>query len=667
MGQLFGLNEMRALLVLFWAFLVAKAQEVRSSIDEELLIPNETESAGSADETCIAEDSSFGLDSGNSTSNDKEDPVEEELLNEALQKPVFFEKQDAIKYPFAEQLTLKPLPRNYMVASFQFQMASNNLSVGQSETDFDAYRHYTVFPKAISPILEYTNTRQLHLRFTHGLWDSESWGQLPHKGSKSGGNGVELWAVIEAGSKEIAFRHWVSLANSLSGLFCSSINFIDSERTTYPVSSFQPQGDGGLPVFNATNGLFLIRAALANEPICTENLTPFLKLLPTRGKSGISSLLDGHKVFDSNWHSMSLDVETTCDGNGCKYHMEELIEMVFNVPNTLARAEKPIPKPVKESDLKCDESKPHDNFECFPLPQSKEIKFRLSELFGKQIVGSSLISESPSQICADVSDNWKAYIDVDNMLFATDNNCFSVKENKLHDLYLESDDTTQVTPPESVPLYVSRSLTGYGQDSGGLRTVFKNPGNESVNAIYFEALPWYMRIYLSSLKIESADGLEIEDVVRGTYYLPAIDRERPTHLEYNLTIPANTTIALSYQFDKGLLKYAEYPPDANHGFEIESAVVTVLEPVRYEMRTATLLLSLSTPDFSMPYNVIILTSTVMGLAFGTLFNLMVKRLVPLEEADRQASLRPGLKGKVARMLKAFSLKRKKVDEVKKRQ
>lgn len=51
------------------------------------------------------------------------------------------------------------------------------------------------------------------------------------------------------------------------------------------------------------------------------------------------------------------------------------------------------------------------------------------------------------------------------------------------------------------------------------------------------------------------------------------------------------------------------------------------------MRTTSLLLSLPTPDFSMPYNVIILTSTVMALAFGSIFNLLVRRFVGTHEKE----------------------------------
>ena len=35
----------------------------------------------------------------------------------------------------------------------------------------------------------------------------------------------------------------------------------------------------------------------------------------------------------------------------------------------------------------------------------------------------------------------------------------------------------------------------------------------------------------------------------------------------------------------------------------------------------------------MPYNVIILTSTVMALAFGSIFNLLVRRFVGADEVD----------------------------------
>ncbi|EDO16035.1 hypothetical protein Kpol_1067p7 [Vanderwaltozyma polyspora DSM 70294] len=543
-----------------------------------------------------------------------------------------------VSYQFDEKLTLRPLPNNFLQSSFMFEMNSTEFTPGVSSIDFDKYSHYTVFPKVFNSILHTTSARKLQIRFTRGFWDAESWGRLPHDGFKAGGSGVELWAVIEADSKEDAYLKWKKLANLLGGIFCASLNFIDSSKTTFPHTSIAD--DFELPLFDSNKQLFLLRAALANEPVCTENLTPFVKLLPTKGKSGISTLLDGHKVFDSYWHSLSIDISTRCDAtsNICYDHMEANVDVVLHVPSTLSRNEMSIPKPVSGDNLRCDETKFYDAFHCFPKSESTETSYLISKIYGRQLKGSNLISNHPSRVCADVSEDWNILIELNGEYFATDNNCFDLTNNAKNDIYFESSNTTSISKSDDVPVFVSRSLISYGNDRGGLRTVFRNPTNKDVRVKYLEALPWFMRVFLSTMKLETGDEAvekeELRRLLSSMHYLPAIDRKRPTNLEYDITIPAFSTYVVSYQFEKTLLEFAEYPPDANHGFEVESAVITVVEPVNYQIRTSTLLLVLSTPDFSMPYNVIILSSTVMGLIFGTLFNLLVKRLLTIEEADR---------------------------------
>ena len=57
----------------------------------------------------------------------------------------------------------------------------------------------------------------------------------------------------------------------------------------------------------------------------------------------------------------------------------------------------------------------------------------------------------------------------------------------------------------------------------------------------------------------------------------------------------------------------------------------------------------------MPYNVIILTSTVMALGFGNIFNLLVRRFVGADEVAgaRGGGLASVLKGKVTRLMAMF--------------
>ena len=49
------------------------------------------------------------------------------------------------------------------------------------------------------------------------------------------------------------------------------------------------------------------------------------------------------------------------------------------------------------------------------------------------------------------------------------------------------------------------------------------------------------------------------------------------------------------------------------------------------LHTETLLVSLPTPDFSMPYNVICLACTVIAIAFGSIHNLTTRRFVVYDE------------------------------------
>lgn len=62
-------------------------------------------------------------------------------------------------------------------------------------------------------------------------------------------------------------------------------------------------------------------------------------------------------------------------------------------------------------------------------------------------------------------------------------------------------------------------------------------------------------------------------------YVPGKERHRPYYLELLVELPARSITDVVVQFDYVFLKWQEYPPDANHGFYIGSAVVTAWLPV----------------------------------------------------------------------------------------
>lgn len=541
---------------------------------------------------------------------------------------------------YAERLTLQPLPRNKLLASFDFDSALPNFPLQHVSDAPDpalAVRHYGKFPRALEPVLHATNTRELHLRFTQGWWDSERWGLLPANGSGTGGTGVELWAAIEARDVAEARASWLRLAELLSGFFCALLNFVDDAITTFPQHGV---GAAALYAANATNSVFLLRAALPDEPICTENLTPFLKMLPTRGKAGVSSLLDGHKLYDSLWHSMSVDVVTVCDELGCSLRLSQHIHQVIDVMRSLRRStEGGIPKPVPGDKLRCDPAKKNDAWVCFPLADETELSWDLQSVFGRPIKGAGFEDDSSLSTVAvhAPSSHWNVKMlrrSGDQIVSHDLVGAHTLKAANVYNIEFSTTDSRVVEPVSLPPVSVARSLTGYSQDKGGMRVSLKNPSTaEPVTLIYYETLPWFMRVYMHTLDVSGTGTIDSQ------FYKPAIDRKRPAHLELAVTIPPGGDLTFTYQFDKSLLLYAEYPPDANHGFAVAPAVVTVLDAsgaTLYELRTTSLLLTLPTPDFSMPYNVIILTCTVMALAFGTIFNLLSKKVVTEEEFEEQS-------------------------------
>lgn len=93
---------------------------------------------------------------------------------------------------YKERLNLQPLTPSSLLASFNFW---SNASLQSYEQ-----QHFKYIPRSLGQILQHAKTRELHLRFSTGRWDDESWGARPWGGTKEGGTGVELWAWVEASS-----------------------------------------------------------------------------------------------------------------------------------------------------------------------------------------------------------------------------------------------------------------------------------------------------------------------------------------------------------------------------------------------------------------------------------------------------------------------------------
>ena len=65
---------------------------------------------------------------------------------------------------YAERLELTQFKDGKVLAHLEFQQSCTSIT------------HYQRFPKAIGEIVDAFELRELHLSFTQGRWDDESWG-----------------------------------------------------------------------------------------------------------------------------------------------------------------------------------------------------------------------------------------------------------------------------------------------------------------------------------------------------------------------------------------------------------------------------------------------------------------------------------------------------------
>ncbi|XP_021814186.1 GPI transamidase component PIG-T-like isoform X2 [Prunus avium] len=147
---------------------------------------------------------------------------------------------------FSEEMLLKPLPGRKVLAHFNFRSrASHTNSSG---------RPHRLFPKAISQLVQKFHVKEMEFSFTQGHWNYDRWGGFDRISSNNAKPpGVELWAVFDVTLEQVD-DSWKNLIHALSGLFCASINFLDSS-TSYsaPEWGYRP-APGSLRVLKELNG-----------------------------------------------------------------------------------------------------------------------------------------------------------------------------------------------------------------------------------------------------------------------------------------------------------------------------------------------------------------------------------------------------------------------------
>lgn len=460
--------------------------------------------------------------------------------------------------------------------------------------------------------------------------------------------GAELtvWFNAEGKSDEYIDEQWKELCGILSGLFCASFSFIDKSNTVQPEYTFRPTfspGIGKATLNTVDKSKYRVRyATLPREIVCTENLTPWKKLLPGNRHEGMRSLLNSGYIHTTNYHSLGV-------------HVRRLVQ------SPLKSA------PASGQSMESLEIKQTVNLVFDTKFTANAPDWSLRRLFGQGMHGASGLAES-SKIYVDITDaDFKLSPDPSSKIVSQRGgtsttlavydvkNDFSKELFSIAGIYPTEADGNGPAPIVSLaappPLYAKRYLLGVGQERGQILTKITNTHWAPLNVVLQENLPSFVPVYLHTLTI-TVNGGSKRIEANAIEYHPGRLRERPSQLEVVFRIPSRTTVNVAIDFDYVFLKWLEYPPDANHGHYIGSAILSCQLPVArnytsipidghlfadsfnasrsqgylVNIRTESLLITLPTPDFSMPYNVICLACTVVALAFGPIHNFSTKRL-----------------------------------------
>ncbi|XP_041375880.1 GPI transamidase component PIG-T-like [Gigantopelta aegis] len=531
---------------------------------------------------------------------------------------------------FKEELLIKPLPSGHTYFHFQFTTLWNSSIENPQE-----FNHYRLFPKSLGDVLSTYKVQELHLSQTQGLWHYEKWG-YPVEDAPSG---AELWVWFQPTVANVD-QTWSNLVNAVSGLFCTSLNFLDSKLTISPRWSFRPRGLA--PEGYSASSHFVRYGALPGEVVCTENLTPWTKLLPCHTKVGLSTLFNAIKLYDADYHSLAVHTRPVCQGIGCSHTAMELSLSLAVVFDTSTSGYGLQPWSIKKLfgnvlTTQCPLSSSSKVF--FDITSQNETRFTVLPQ-----------SDMVRQVMRGGDERTYNVYDIGKQTAGGRVLNIAVKTTQ-KSVY------TDISPP---PVYAQRYITGYGLERGGVTCLIYNSLSEDMSVIYMDTLPWYMRVFFKSLVIENA-GTAIKPFK--IHYIPGKDRSRPYQFELVFRLKANSITKISFEFQRAFLKWTEYPPDANHGFAVNSAVISMMLPTaknytatpqysailessmtdkseRFFLRihTESLLVSLPTPDFSMPYNVICLACTVVAIAFGSIHNLTTRKFGVLDPTKKKGLL-----------------------------
>lgn len=567
-----------------------------------------------------------------------------------------------------DALLLRPLPDGLLLHL--------NLTVSTSSDDL---RHLEFFPRAIAELVLSNRVAEAHVSLTRGRWLHERWGVQPEPAPLGGT--VAAW-LPTAHSQ----RAWDGLRQALGASLCASLSeSMDMEGDGDAVAS----GDAPLqwPWMESTPEAVAPMASLVRrwavwgrEAVCTENIVAWLQLWPCRDAAGPARLLGGAlrpQLLGGRFTSLRLRLVRECGviERDAPCEMPRLVLRLGLTVLTDADAPTVLAAIGGGPDGAAD-----GGVRACPLATSSRLQLQLP---AQTTVGDVSTAGSDDGNVNDASPDIDVRVAPRPTSWARGGEAAPAWQQlewplspttplHLRLQWITAAQQRTARPSVATPtLGARRSVGGWELQRAalGLRLVSHAAVPMHVEGV--EHLPWRvvpaahtLALYLNgtatpvvaplaSLRIASpnAGSAAATTLLGATASRPP---PPPHRLEWHLTLPPFTTMLLSLQLERPFIPVDELPSDASRGIDLGSVSLRYQlqrgaegaeEPTR-QFFTEGALLPVPLADQSMPYNVISITSTLLALFGGSMFNLLARRHLPLHRPNPQCQAKASCTGKL---------------------
>jgi len=271
---------------------------------------------------------------------------------------------------------------------------------------------------------------------------------------------------------------------------------------------------------------------LPREAVCTENLTPWLKLLQCRDKAGIASLLYSPSIYKGYYHSQKLKLRSS---KSLGIILDQTLTVVLQ-PNTVSGEGEQL----------------HSNH------GQLQPNWSIRHLFNRKLSGKCLVltpEEYSLRLIKGIVDKVNksgSDLSLNSEFFVLSNSPDKLIKGQSHIeiqfLFLYEYDASNYS--EEIPLdvgitwkvpliwtctpspfHASRFLMGSGHERGSIALSFMSinlhkqksgsPTDCSIKAVIFQVVPWYVKVYYHSLEI-FIDGSRktVSEVVDKIHVIP---------------------------------------------------------------------------------------------------------------------------------------------------